>query len=271
MGWEALAELAHGLVLALLVGLAGGRRVRPADGDRPLGRRCSAAYRYSPSYTIWYGFPQPTRRPDDRRVRRLFVGGLVVALLLEATAAASIWRRGLSFAPISCSSTRPRREPGEGAGADPGRAGLFGGAEGRQGRAGAGRRRGARGAGAGPSLGVARRDQARPRARPFRLGRGRRGGDRRRQPRPAASPTCCSQRGAAKVFAVDVGTNQLAWKLRQDPRVVVLEQTNARYLTAADRHRAGRPGRLRRELHRARQGARHRARLRASPAGGWSR
>jgi 23S rRNA (cytidine1920-2'-O)/16S rRNA (cytidine1409-2'-O)-methyltransferase len=31
---------------------------------------------------------------------------------------------------------------------------------------------------------------------------------------------------------VDVGTNQLAWKLRQDPRVVVLEQTNARYLTS---------------------------------------
>src|SRR5436190_15767317 len=39
-------------------------------------------------------------------------------------------------------------------------------------------------------------------------------------------------RGAAKVYAVDVGTNQLAWKLRQDPRVIVLEQTNARYLTA---------------------------------------
>jgi 23S rRNA (cytidine1920-2'-O)/16S rRNA (cytidine1409-2'-O)-methyltransferase len=39
------------------------------------------------------------------------------------------------------------------------------------------------------------------------------------------------QRGAAKVFAVDVGTNQLAWKLRQDPRVIVHEQTNARYLT----------------------------------------
>jgi 23S rRNA (cytidine1920-2'-O)/16S rRNA (cytidine1409-2'-O)-methyltransferase len=38
-------------------------------------------------------------------------------------------------------------------------------------------------------------------------------------------------RGAAKVFAVDVGTNQLAWKLRQDPRVIVLEQTNARHLT----------------------------------------
>jgi 23S rRNA (cytidine1920-2'-O)/16S rRNA (cytidine1409-2'-O)-methyltransferase len=38
-------------------------------------------------------------------------------------------------------------------------------------------------------------------------------------------------RGAAKVYAVDVGTNQLAWKLRQDPRVLVLEQTNARYLT----------------------------------------
>jgi len=40
-------------------------------------------------------------------------------------------------------------------------------------------------------------------------------------------------RGAARVYAVDVGTNQLAWKLRQDPRVVVLEQTNARYLTPA--------------------------------------
>lgn len=37
-------------------------------------------------------------------------------------------------------------------------------------------------------------------------------------------------RGAAKVYAVDVGTNQLAWKLRQDPRVLVHEQTNARYL-----------------------------------------
>jgi 23S rRNA (cytidine1920-2'-O)/16S rRNA (cytidine1409-2'-O)-methyltransferase len=41
------------------------------------------------------------------------------------------------------------------------------------------------------------------------------------------------QRGAARVFAVDSGTNQLAWKLRQDPRVVVHEQTNARYLTPA--------------------------------------
>ncbi|MEN3973419.1 TlyA family RNA methyltransferase [Sphingomicrobium sp. XHP0235] len=39
-------------------------------------------------------------------------------------------------------------------------------------------------------------------------------------------------RGAAKVFAVDVGTNQLAWKLRSDDRVVVHEQTNARHLTA---------------------------------------
>jgi len=40
------------------------------------------------------------------------------------------------------------------------------------------------------------------------------------------------QKGAAKVFAIDVGTNQLAWTLRQDPRVVVHEKTNARYLTA---------------------------------------
>ncbi|MGZ2411674.1 23S rRNA (cytidine1920-2'-O)/16S rRNA (cytidine1409-2'-O)-methyltransferase [Sphingomonas sp. F9_3S_D5_B_2] len=40
-------------------------------------------------------------------------------------------------------------------------------------------------------------------------------------------------RGAAKVYAVDVGTNQLAWKLRQDPRVIVHEQTNARALDAS--------------------------------------
>ena len=39
-------------------------------------------------------------------------------------------------------------------------------------------------------------------------------------------------RGAAKVYAVDVGTNQLAWKMRQDPRVIVHEQTNARTLDA---------------------------------------
>ena len=41
------------------------------------------------------------------------------------------------------------------------------------------------------------------------------------------------QRGAACVFAVDVGTNQLHWKLRSDPRVVSIEQTNARYLGPA--------------------------------------
>ena len=40
-------------------------------------------------------------------------------------------------------------------------------------------------------------------------------------------------RGAAKIYAVDVGHGQLAWKLRQDPRVVVLERTNARNLTRA--------------------------------------
>jgi 23S rRNA (cytidine1920-2'-O)/16S rRNA (cytidine1409-2'-O)-methyltransferase len=40
------------------------------------------------------------------------------------------------------------------------------------------------------------------------------------------------QKGAAKVYAVDVGHGQLAWKLRQDPRVAVLERVNARYLTA---------------------------------------
>jgi 23S rRNA (cytidine1920-2'-O)/16S rRNA (cytidine1409-2'-O)-methyltransferase len=41
---------------------------------------------------------------------------------------------------------------------------------------------------------------------------------------------CLLQRGAEKVFAVDVGQGQLAWKLRQDERVVVMEKTNARHL-----------------------------------------
>ncbi len=41
-------------------------------------------------------------------------------------------------------------------------------------------------------------------------------------------------RGAARVYAVDVGRGQLAWKLRQDPRVVVLEGVNARYLTSSE-------------------------------------
>jgi 23S rRNA (cytidine1920-2'-O)/16S rRNA (cytidine1409-2'-O)-methyltransferase len=41
---------------------------------------------------------------------------------------------------------------------------------------------------------------------------------------------CLLQHGAARVIAVDVGTNQLDWKLRRDPRVIVLEKTNARYL-----------------------------------------
>ena len=44
---------------------------------------------------------------------------------------------------------------------------------------------------------------------------------------------CLLQHGAAKVHAVDVGHGQLAWKLRQDPRVVVMEKTNARELVPA--------------------------------------
>ncbi len=45
---------------------------------------------------------------------------------------------------------------------------------------------------------------------------------------------CLLQNGAQKVYAIDVGYGQLAWKLRQDSRVVVMERTNARYLTPAD-------------------------------------
>ena len=45
---------------------------------------------------------------------------------------------------------------------------------------------------------------------------------------------CLLQRGAAKVYAIDVGYGQLAWKIRNDPRVVVRENLNARYLSRAD-------------------------------------
>ena len=45
---------------------------------------------------------------------------------------------------------------------------------------------------------------------------------------------CLLQRGATKVYAVDVGHGQLAWKIRDDPRVVVHEKLNARFLSARD-------------------------------------
>ncbi|MGA1130550.1 MAG: TlyA family RNA methyltransferase, partial [Chthoniobacterales bacterium] len=45
---------------------------------------------------------------------------------------------------------------------------------------------------------------------------------------------CLLQHGAAKVFALDVGHGQLAWKIRNDPRVVVMEHCNARHLKPGD-------------------------------------
>ena len=103
----------------------------------------------------------------------------------------------------------------------------------------AGRRRAAGGQGAGPSLGLARRAEAREGLDHFGI--------------DPAGLICLDvgastggftdvllTRGAAKVYAVDVGHGQLAWKLRNDPRVVVLERTNARHLTRARNAGAGR-------------------------------
>ena len=45
---------------------------------------------------------------------------------------------------------------------------------------------------------------------------------------------CMLQNGASKVYSVDVGYGQFAWKLRQDPRVVCMEKTNIRYVTPED-------------------------------------
>lgn len=45
---------------------------------------------------------------------------------------------------------------------------------------------------------------------------------------------CMLQNGAVKVYSIDVGHGQLAWKLRQDERVVCMEKTNIRYVTNED-------------------------------------
>jgi len=45
---------------------------------------------------------------------------------------------------------------------------------------------------------------------------------------------CLLQQGAARVFAIDVGYGQLAWKIRNDPRVITMERTNIRYVTPED-------------------------------------
>jgi len=45
-------------------------------------------------------------------------------------------------------------------------------------------------------------------------------------PRPAEFTDCLLQHGASKVYAIDVGYGQLAWSLRQDPRVVAMDRTN---------------------------------------------
>ncbi len=74
--------------------------------------------------------------------------------------------------------------------------------------------------------------EAREGAGPFRHSGRRPHRARCRRPRSGGFTDCLLQRGAAKVYAVDVGTNQLAWKLRTDPRVVSMEKTNIRDVTA---------------------------------------
>ena len=60
---------------------------------------------------------------------------------------------------------------------------------------------------------------------------------------------CLLQRGAARVWAIDVGHGQIDWKLRNDPRVVVREGVNARYLDGGGLPGEVRPGGLRCQLH----------------------
>ena len=77
---------------------------------------------------------------------------------------------------------------------------------------------------------------------------------------------CLLQRGAAHVVALDVAYGELAWSLRQDERVTVLERVNARALTPRAAALRARPGRRRRVVHLADEGAAGGARLRAPSA-----
>ena len=104
--------------------------------------------------------------------------------------------------------------------------------------------RGTRSRGTGRRVGRARRSRRRrrtsPRGREARRTRWTRSGSippgaiaSTSAPRPAASRTCLLQRGAARVIALDVGHGQLHPRLRDDPRVTVLERVNVRELRGA--------------------------------------
>ncbi len=84
---------------------------------------------------------------------------------------------------------------------------------------------------------------------------------------------CLLQRGAEAVVALDVAYGELHWRLRQDPRVTVIERSNARSLERRGAALGARPDRDRRLLHRPGQGAARRCSLprrRASTAWRWS-
>ena len=106
-----------------------------------------------------------------------------------------------------------------------------------------------------PPLRLARRRQARERARGARRRRSRAATASTSGPPPAASPTACSQHGAARVIALDVGHGQLDWGLRNDERVHVIERVNARDLDPAGLPFAPVAGDDRRLVHLAGQGA----------------
>ena len=91
-----------------------------------------------------------------------------------------------------------------------------------------------RAGGAGPAVRLAGRREARRRARPVRASIPPGSSAWTPAPRPGGSPIACCAAGAAHVTAVDVGYGQLAWSLRTDERVTVLERTNVRELHPGD-------------------------------------
>ena len=200
------ADLHVGVLVALLAfNLAG--LFENNWGDTRCSSRSSSCWR-SPSASGWPAGPgpwtRPARRTSDDPLRRA-----------------------------------PRSAPGGARAVPQPRAGTAGGDGGdRGGRGEAGGQAGDRGAGRGPPGGAGAEGAVRVARRPqagatrwtisWSMRRGRSASTS--GPRPAGSPTACCSAARSAVYAVDVGYGQLDLRLRNDPRVVVMERINARNL-----------------------------------------